>query len=89
MSGFMSYFTGRRDPRESARDAIVGLRQQLLTLEKKQEFLEGKVEAEEKKAKQNATSNKRGASETEARRSCWPAPYHLLCCTMAVARIGP
>lgn len=59
MSGWMSYLTGRRDTRESARDAIVGLHQQLLMLEKKQEFLEKKMEEEERKARQNATSNKR------------------------------
>jgi AraC-like DNA-binding protein len=52
MSGWMSYFTGRKATTESARDAIVGLRQQLLMLEKK-------IEEEEKKARANATSNKR------------------------------
>lgn len=55
----MSYFTGRKDTRESARDAIVGLRQQLLMLEKKEEFLQKKIEEEMKKAKANATGNKR------------------------------
>lgn len=59
MSGWMSYFTGRKDTRESARDAIVGLRQQLLMLEKKEEFLQKKIDEEMKKAKANATSNKR------------------------------
>nr|ODN85127.1 vacuolar-sorting protein SNF7 [Cryptococcus depauperatus CBS 7841] len=59
MSGWMSYFTGRKDTRESARDAIVGLRQQLLMLEKKEEFLQKKIEEEMRKAKANATSNKR------------------------------
>lgn len=59
MSGWMSYFTGRKDTRESARDAIVGLRQQLLMLEKKEEFLQKKIEEEMKKAKANATGNKR------------------------------
>jgi charged multivesicular body protein 4 len=59
MSGWMSYFTGRKDSRESARDAIVGLRQQLLMLEKKEEHLGKKIEEELKKARTNATSNKR------------------------------
>jgi charged multivesicular body protein 4 len=60
MSGWASWFGGgRKDSRESARDAIVGLRQQLLMLEKKEEFLGKKIEEEMKKARANATSNKR------------------------------
>ncbi|WWD16537.1 vacuolar-sorting protein SNF7 [Kwoniella shandongensis] len=59
MSGWMSYFTGKKDTRESARDAIVGLRQNLLMLEKKEEFLQKKIDEEMKKAKANATTNKR------------------------------
>ncbi|WRT65677.1 vacuolar-sorting protein SNF7 [Kwoniella shivajii] len=59
MSGWMSWFAGKKDTREGARDAIVGLRQQLLMLEKKEEHLNKKIEEEMKKAKANATSNKR------------------------------
>lgn len=60
MSGWASWFGGgRKDTREGARDAIVGLRQQLLMLEKKEEFLNKKIEDEMKKARANATSNKR------------------------------
>ncbi|WVR03865.1 vacuolar-sorting protein SNF7 [Kwoniella sp. DSM 27419] len=59
MSGWMSWFAGKKNTTESARDAIVGLRQQLLMLEKKEEHLEKKKEEEMKKAKANATSNKR------------------------------
>jgi charged multivesicular body protein 4 len=72
MSGWMSYFTGRKDTREGARDAIVGLRQQLLMLEKKEEHLQKKIEDELRKARANATTNKRGEYEcTEATgRSC-------------------
>jgi charged multivesicular body protein 4 len=55
----MSYFTGRKDNRQSARDSIVSLRQQLLTLDKREEFLQKKIEEELKKAKLNATSNKK------------------------------
>jgi len=36
MASFMSYFGGRRDPKQSARDAIVTLRQQLQMIEKKE-----------------------------------------------------
>ena len=60
MSSWTSFFGGgRKDSRESARDAIVGLRQQLLMLEKKEEFLNKKIEEEMKKARANATGNKR------------------------------
>ena len=58
----MSYFGGRRDPNKSAREAIIGLKQQLAVLEKKEEFLHQKIDAETKKAKANAVSNKAGAS---------------------------
>jgi hypothetical protein len=56
----MSYFTGsRRNTQEGARDAIVGLRRQLLMLEKKEEHLNKKIEEEMKKARANASTNKR------------------------------
>lgn len=58
MASFMSYFGARRDPKQSARDAIVGLRQQLQMLEKKEEYLQKKIDEELKKAKANAVTNK-------------------------------
>jgi len=58
MAGFMGYFGGRRDPKQMTRDAIVGLRQQLAMLEKKEEYLIRKIEEELKKARSNAVSNK-------------------------------
>lgn len=62
MAGFMSYFGGRRDAKQSSRDAIVTLRQQLQMVEKKEEYLQKKIDEELKKAKANAVSNKAGAS---------------------------
>ena len=56
----MSYFGGRRDPKQSSRDAIVTLRQQLQMLEKKEEHLQRKIDEDLKKAKANAVSNKAG-----------------------------
>ena len=62
MASFMSYFgAGRKDPKQTARDAIVGLRQQLQMIEKKEEYLQKKIEEETKKARANAVSNKAGA----------------------------
>jgi len=58
MASFMSYFGGRRDPRQAARDAIVSLRQQLQMIDKKEEHLQKKIEEETKKARANAVSNK-------------------------------
>jgi len=58
MASFMSYFGGRRDPKQTARDAIVTLRQQLQMIEKKEEYLQKKIDEDLKKAKANAVANK-------------------------------
>ncbi|EEB94382.1 hypothetical protein MPER_06814, partial [Moniliophthora perniciosa FA553] len=57
MASFMSMFGGRKDPKQSARDAIVGLRQQLQMIEKKEEYLQKRMGRKLKKAKANAVSN--------------------------------
>ena len=54
-------FWGKRENKNAARDAIVGLRSQLLMLEKKEEHLNKKIEEELKKAKANLSTNKRAA----------------------------
>jgi hypothetical protein len=69
MAGIMSYFGGRRDTKQAARDAIVGLRQQLQMIEKKEEHLQKKIDEELKKAKANAVSNKAGRFALYRRRS--------------------
>ena len=56
----MSYFGGRKDPKQATREAIVTLRQQLQMLEKKEEYLQKKADEELKKAKANAVTNKAG-----------------------------
>lgn len=61
MSGWMNWLTGtRKNSRDSARDAIVKIREQLLMYEKKEQHLQKKIDEELAKAKANATSNKRG-----------------------------
>lgn len=60
MASFMSYFGARRDPKQSARDAIITLREQLQMIEKKEEYLQKKIDDELRKAKANAVSNKTG-----------------------------
>jgi len=62
MAGFMSYFGGRRDPKLSSRDAIVTLRQQLQMIDKKEEYLQRKIDEELKKARANAVTNKAAAT---------------------------
>ncbi|CCM04062.1 uncharacterized protein FIBRA_06221 [Fibroporia radiculosa] len=62
MAGFMSYFGGRRDTKQSSRDAIVTLRQQLQMIDKKEEHLQKKIDEELKKAKSNAVTNKNAAT---------------------------
>jgi charged multivesicular body protein 4 len=60
MAGFIGAIWGRRDTQQVSRDAIVGLRQQLQMIEKKEEYTAKKIEEELKKAKANAVSNKAG-----------------------------
>ena len=60
MASFMSYFVGRRDPKQSARDAIVTLRQQLQMIEKEEEHLQKLIRDEVNTARTNAVSNKNG-----------------------------
>ncbi|KAG9014230.1 ESCRT-III subunit protein snf7 [Tulasnella sp. JGI-2019a] len=60
MSGWMSYFGGRKDLKATIREAIVTLRQQLQLLEKKEDYLMKKIDDETKKAQANVTSNKPG-----------------------------
>ena len=62
MAGFMSSLWGRKDAQQVSRDAIVGLRQQLQMIEKKEEYTQKKVEEELAKAKANAVTNKAGMS---------------------------
>ncbi|KAG9035952.1 ESCRT-III subunit protein snf7 [Tulasnella sp. JGI-2019a] len=69
MSGWMSYFGGRKDPKATIREAIVTLRQQLQLLEKKEDYLMKKIDDETKKAQANVTSNKPAALEALRRRN--------------------
>ena len=62
-----SYFGERRDPKQSARDAIVGLRQQLQIIAEKEEHLQKKIDEKIKEAKVNAVSNKASTLKTIAR----------------------
>lgn len=60
MSGWMGWFGGgRNDHKESARNAIVDLRSQLLMLEKREDHIQKQIDEETRKAKANATSNQR------------------------------
>lgn len=60
MSSWTSLLLGRRDNPNAPKEAIVGLRQQLLMLDKKEEHLNKKIADETRKAKANVTTNKRG-----------------------------
>ena len=60
MASFMSFFGGKRDSKQAARDTIVSLRQQLQMIEKKEDHLQKRIDEELKKAKANAVSNKAG-----------------------------
>ncbi|KZV75155.1 Snf7-domain-containing protein [Peniophora sp. CONT] len=63
MWSVMNYFGGKRDPKQSAREAIVTLREQLLLNEKKEEMLYRKIDESMATARANATSNKARATQ--------------------------
>lgn len=60
MSGWLSWVSGKRENKTAARDAIIGLREQLHLITKKEEHLQAKIDDELRKAKENVTTNKRG-----------------------------
>ena len=60
MAGWFSWISGKRDNKNSARDAI-GLREQLHLMAKKEEHLLTKIDDELRKAKEHVTNNKRAA----------------------------
>ncbi|KAH9948352.1 Snf7-domain-containing protein [Amylocystis lapponica] len=62
MAGIMGYFGGRRDAKQSSRNAIVTLRQQLQLIDKKEEYLQKKIDEELNKAKASAVTNKQAAT---------------------------
>ncbi|KAJ1310528.1 hypothetical protein OPQ81_007258 [Rhizoctonia solani] len=78
MSGWMSYFTGKKDSRQTARDAIVNTRQHLAVLDKKEENLQRKIEEELKKAKANAVNNKAAATAALRRKKVHEAELEKL-----------
>ena len=61
MAGWFSWISGRRDNKNSARDAIIGLREQLHLMAKKEEHLLTTIDDELRKAKEHVTNNKRAA----------------------------
>ncbi|GAA5895218.1 Snf7 family protein [Sporobolomyces salmoneus] len=64
MSSWISYLTGRgAATKDSTREAIVNLREHLLMLDKKEEYLGKKIDDELRKAKANATTNPRVAKQ--------------------------
>ncbi|KAG8781197.1 ESCRT-III subunit protein snf7 [Serendipita sp. 411] len=71
MSGWISYFTGARDTKATTRQAIVGIREQLAMLDKKEEYLTKKIEEELKKAKTNAITNKAVATAALRRKKTY------------------
>jgi len=78
MASLMSYFGARRDPKQSAMDAIVTLRQQLQMIEKKEEHLQKKIDEELKKARSNALSNKTAATAALKRKKASEAELDRL-----------
>ncbi|KAE8244862.1 hypothetical protein A4X13_0g6200 [Tilletia indica] len=61
MSGWSSWLTGKRETKHAPREAIVGLRSQLIMLEKQEDHLTKKIEDETRKAKAAISTNKQAA----------------------------
>ncbi|KAF8505688.1 Snf7 family [Russula emetica] len=78
MASFMSYFTGRRDAKQTARDAIVSLREQLVMIEKKEEHLHRQIAQDLATAKANAVSNKNVATAALRRKKMHEADLDKL-----------
>lgn len=60
MSSWLSWVGGKRDNKSNARDAIIGLREQLHLITKKEEYLQSKIDDEQRKARELVATNKRG-----------------------------
>jgi len=60
MAGPMGSLLGGKDMQQASRDVIVGLRQQLQVIEKKEEYARKKIEENLAGAKANAVTNKAG-----------------------------
>jgi charged multivesicular body protein 4 len=56
----MKLFFGKGTPKATAKDSIIKLRETLEMLEKREAYLQTKIDNEHKIAKTNATKNKRG-----------------------------
>ncbi|KAI0065884.1 Snf7-domain-containing protein [Artomyces pyxidatus] len=78
MASLMSYFGGRRDTKQTAREAIVGLREQLLMIEKKEEHKQRQINDETRIARENAVSNKTAATAALRRRKIHEADLQRL-----------
>ena len=73
MSSWMGWFEGgRHDHQKLTRDAVVDLRSSLLLLEKREDYMQKQIDEETRKAKANATSNKR-------RECIFPGLPHFAC----------
>ena len=59
----MNMLGARKDTKQTATEAIVGLREQLAMLDKKEEHLTRLIEEQHNKAKMNAVTNKAGTSD--------------------------
>lgn len=60
MSSWASWFTGTRDTKKPAREAIIRLRQNLQLLERKEQHLQTQIDEQQSKARANAVSNPDG-----------------------------
>lgn len=69
----MNMLGARKDTKQTATEAIIGIREQLAMIDKKEEHLTRLIDEQHTKAKKNATTNKAGTSDDlrERQRSGW------------------
>lgn len=68
MSGLMGSLLGKRDPKQNATQAIIGLREQLAMIDKKEEHLDRQIEEETRNAKACLSENKADPAKAALRR---------------------
>lgn len=69
----MNMLGARKDTKQTATEAIIGIREQLAMIDKKEEHLTRLIDEQHTKAKRNATTNKAGTSRASAVWSHWVA----------------
>lgn len=78
MSSWANWFTGTRDTKKPAREAIIRLRQNLQLLERKEQHLQAQIDDQQSRARANAVSNPEAAKAALRRKKTLQAEQERL-----------